>query len=160
MIDPALANRNSDVPLVILDSMEQAIPASGGQFASLLTALTATLGLRFVEDKPTWWALTLLTGNLILLGTAVGLAVVVLLPREYLALGIDYSAGFQPGRRSSSLLNRSAERQCVASSRRSRESALANDGKARLVRWAYLALAAALVLTIAEAVTLGWNKVS
>jgi anti-sigma-K factor RskA len=36
----------------------------------------------------------------------------------------------------------------------------ANDGKARLVRWAYLALAAALVLTIAEAVTLGLNEVS
>jgi hypothetical protein len=25
-------------------------------FVSLLTALTATLGLRFVEDKPSWWA--------------------------------------------------------------------------------------------------------
>lgn len=60
-------------------------------FASLLTAaLTATLGLRFVEDKPTWWTLTLFSGNLVLLGAAVGLAVVVLLPREYLTLGIEY----------------------------------------------------------------------
>ena len=84
-------------------------------FASLLTGLTATLGLRFVEDKPSWWALTLFTSNLVLLGAAVGLAVVVLLPREYLALGSSTSGGFQRGPRSSSRLSRSAERQCVVS---------------------------------------------
>jgi hypothetical protein len=129
-------------------------------FASLLTALTATLGLRFVEDKPTWWALTLFTGNLILLGAAVGLAVVVLLPREYLALGIDYLRRFPTW---SEILKPPEQVRgetmggLVEAIARERD---ANDGKARLVRWAYLALAAALVLTIAEAVTLGWNKVS
>jgi len=92
-------------------------------FASLLTALTATLGLRFVEGKPSWWALPLFTGNLVLLGAAVGLAVVVLLPREYLALGIEYLRRFQRHRRSASRLSRSAEKQCVVSSRRSLENA-------------------------------------
>src|SRR6185503_12088310 len=38
---PALAGRDSDVPLVILDSMQQAIPGSG-QWASLVTALIDT----------------------------------------------------------------------------------------------------------------------
>jgi hypothetical protein len=129
-------------------------------FASLLTALTATLGLRFVEDKPSWWALTLFTGNLVLLGTAVGLAVVVLLPREYLALGIEYLRRFPTW---SEILKPPEQvrgetmRGLVEAIARERD---ANDGKARLVRWAYLALAAALVLTIAEAVTLGWNEVS
>ncbi len=43
LIDPALAGRDSDVPLVILDSMQQAIPGSGsGQWASLVTALINT----------------------------------------------------------------------------------------------------------------------
>jgi hypothetical protein len=31
-------------------------------FASLLTTLATTLGLRFVEGKPSWCALTLFTG--------------------------------------------------------------------------------------------------
>jgi hypothetical protein len=43
LVDPALVARDSDVPLVILDSMQQAIPNSGsGQWASLLTALIDT----------------------------------------------------------------------------------------------------------------------
>ena len=41
LIDPALAGRDSDVPLVIIDSMQQEIP-SGGQWASLVTALINT----------------------------------------------------------------------------------------------------------------------
>jgi hypothetical protein len=129
-------------------------------FASLLTALTATLGLRFVEDKPSWWALTLFTGNLVLLGAAVGLAVVVLLPREYLALGIEYLRRFPTW---SEILKPPEQvrgetmRGLVEAIARER---VANDGKARLVRWAYLALAAALVLTIAEAVTLALNEVN
>ncbi|HUR45081.1 MAG TPA: CotH kinase family protein, partial [Candidatus Saccharimonadales bacterium] len=54
LIDPALVNRNSDVPLVILDSMEQAIPASGGQFASLLTAFidTDATGRAYMTNAP------------------------------------------------------------------------------------------------------------
>ncbi|HXJ56283.1 MAG TPA: lamin tail domain-containing protein [Verrucomicrobiae bacterium] len=41
LIDPALVRRDSDVPLVILDSMQQTIPG-GGQWASTLTALIDT----------------------------------------------------------------------------------------------------------------------
>src|SRR5204862_8162155 len=42
IIDPALAGRDSDVPLVILDSMQQAIPGGGGQWASLVSELIDT----------------------------------------------------------------------------------------------------------------------
>jgi hypothetical protein len=94
-----------------------------------LTALTATLGLRFVEDKPSWWTLTLYTGNLVLLGAAVGLAVVVLLPREYLALGIEYLRRFPTRSEILNRLSRSAERQCEVLSRRSHESALRTTAK-------------------------------
>jgi hypothetical protein len=41
LIEPGLVRRDSDVPLVILDSLQQAIPASG-QWASMLTALINT----------------------------------------------------------------------------------------------------------------------
>ncbi len=111
-------------------------------FASLLTALTATLGLRVVEGKPSWWALTLFTGNLVLLGAAVGLAVVVLLPREYLALGIEYLRRFPTSseiRKPPEQVRGETMRGLVEAIARERQ---ANDSKARLVRWAYLALAA------------------
>jgi hypothetical protein len=129
-------------------------------FAALLTALTATLGLRFVEDKPVWWALTLFTSALAMLGTAVVLAVIVLLPREYLTLGIDYLRRFPTWSeilKTPEQVRGETMRGLIEAIARERE---ANDAKARIVRWAYLALAAALVLTIAEAVTLGWSEVS
>jgi hypothetical protein len=129
-------------------------------FASLLTALTATLGLRFVEDNPVWWTVTLFTGTLVLLGAAVGLAVLVLLPREYLTLGIDYLRRFLTWSeilKAPEQVRGETMRGLIEAIARERE---ANDSKARLVRGAYLALAAALVLAIAEAVTLGWNEVS
>jgi hypothetical protein len=141
-------------------SRTEALDRKSATLATFASLLTALLGLRFVEDKPTWWTLTLFTGNLVLLGAAVGLAVVVLLPREYLALGIEYLRRF-PTR--SEILKPPEQvrgetmRGLVEAIARERD---ANDGKARLVRWAYLALAAALVLTIAEAVTLGWNEVT
>jgi hypothetical protein len=103
-------------------------------FASLLTALTSTLGLRFVEDKPTWWALTLFTGNLVMLGAADGHAVIVLRPREYLALGIEclrrfptWSESLKPPEQ----VRGETMRGLVEAIARERD---ANDGKARLVR--------------------------
>ncbi len=127
-------------------------------FASLLTALTATLGLRFVEDTLAWWALTLFTGALVLLGTAVVLAVIVLLPREYLTLGIDYLRRFPTWSeivKAPEQVRGETMRTLIRAIAREREG---NDAKARLVGWAYIALAAALVLTIAEAVTLGGTR--
>lgn len=53
MIDPALATRDSDVPLVIIDSLSSAIPG-GGSWASLVTALidTDATGRSHITDTP------------------------------------------------------------------------------------------------------------
>jgi hypothetical protein len=53
-IDPALATRDSNVPLVVLDSMTQAIPTTSGSWASLAAALinTDSTGRAQITDVP------------------------------------------------------------------------------------------------------------
>jgi len=62
--------------------------ATVASFASLVAALTATVGLRFVDELEAWWAFGLfLTCLVVLLGSVCG-AIRALWPREYLTLGI------------------------------------------------------------------------
>ncbi len=53
LIDPALATRDSDVPLVVIDTLANAIPG-GGSWASLVTALidTDATGRAHITDAP------------------------------------------------------------------------------------------------------------
>jgi hypothetical protein len=57
-------------------------------FASLVAALNATLGLRFVEQFERSWALAIFVLGLSALVISVVLAIGALFPREYRSLGI------------------------------------------------------------------------
>ncbi len=63
-------------------------------FASLIAALTATFGLRFVDELQTWWALVLFVVGLAALVGSLAAAVRALWPRAYLTLGIAYIRRF------------------------------------------------------------------
>lgn len=63
-------------------------------FASLVAALTATLGIQFVKELDAVWALALFLAGLGSLVMSVGLAALVLRPREYVSLGIEYLKRF------------------------------------------------------------------
>ncbi len=68
--------------------------ATVATFASVVAALTAALGVRFVERFPEWWAFTLFVLGLGALVASVASAVLVLMPREQLTLGIAYLRRF------------------------------------------------------------------
>jgi hypothetical protein len=128
-------------------------------FAALLTTLTGTLGVRFVETAATWWAVSPLTATLSVLLAAVVLAVLALLPREYLTLGLEYLRRFplwgeirkEPeevrGETMQGLLKALAHERS------------ANDSKTRLVTWSYVILVGGLGLTALQAVTLAAKEV-
>lgn len=63
-------------------------------FSSLLTSLTATLGVRFVEEAGAIWAVIVFCLGLAVLVVSVALAVRALLPTEYLTLGTAYLERF------------------------------------------------------------------
>ncbi len=63
-------------------------------FASLVAALTATLGLRFVAELASGPAFVLFAGGLVTLVAAVASSVRALWPREYLTLGTAYIRRF------------------------------------------------------------------
>jgi hypothetical protein len=129
-------------------------------FASLLTTLTATLGLRFVESLASWWALGLFVAALAVLGTAVVEAVRALEPKEYLALGTAFLERLPTW----SVVLRPPEHirgetvrgliESIAQERR------ANDAKADRITSAFRFLLFGLGLLIAEAITLGMEGVS
>ena len=63
-------------------------------FASLVLSLVATVGRGFLEEFPRPWALALYLAGLIALVAAIALAIVVLLPKEQLTLGMAYIRRF------------------------------------------------------------------
>lgn len=63
-------------------------------FASVVAAITATLGIRLVEALSSWWAFGLLLSGLMAFLCAVAAAVRALWPREYLTLGREYLRRF------------------------------------------------------------------
>jgi len=68
--------------------------ATVASFASVVAALTATLGARLVDQAPAWWTLALFLGGLGALVGAVAFAVQALRPKEYLSLGVAYLKRF------------------------------------------------------------------
>ena len=63
-------------------------------FASLLSALTATVGLGFVNTLENWWAFVLFASGIAALTGSLVCAVRMLWPREYITLGISYIERF------------------------------------------------------------------
>ncbi len=128
-------------------------------FASVVIALTGSLGLRLVDTTPTWWAALLLTVSLVSLACAVGLAVKALFPREYLTLGMDYLRRFPTW---SEILK--PPEQVRGETMRGLIEALAreraaNDGKSRLVKGAYVTLGLGLAIAIVDVVILAAEEV-
>ena len=63
-------------------------------FASLLSALTATVGLGFVNTLESWWAFALFASGIAALTGSLFCAVRMLWPREYVTVGIEYIRRF------------------------------------------------------------------
>jgi hypothetical protein len=120
-------------------------------FSSLLTSLTATFGLRFVESADAVWALVGFCAGLAALVASVALAVLALLPSEYVALGTPYLRRLPTWgetRKPPEQVRGETMRGLVEVVMRERR---ANDRKAETVRKAFLALLLGLALIAAEA---------
>jgi hypothetical protein len=128
-------------------------------FASLLTSLTATLGFRFLESTAALWAPAVFSLGLLALVLSVVLAVVALLPREYLTLGMAYLERFPTWseiRKEPEDVRGETMRGLIVAVVRERE---ANDHKGILVRYGFLTLLLGLVLIAGEAATLALRNV-
>lgn len=68
--------------------------ATVATFASLIAALTATVGIGSVRSVGTWWAFGLFVMGLAALTSSLVCAVRLLWPREYAALGTEYVRRF------------------------------------------------------------------
>ena len=98
---------NTETVAVLLDTTWRVASAESGRteeldrkaatvatFASVVAALTATLGVRLVDLNPQWWTVTLFIGGLASLVGAVGFSLQALRPKEYVSLGIEYLRRF------------------------------------------------------------------
>jgi hypothetical protein len=133
--------------------------AAVATFASVLATLTATLGVRFVEQLDAWWALTLFAIGLVAFLAAVALALSALRPREYLTLGIAYLERFPTWgeiRKSPDQVRGTTMRGLVQAIAFERDT---NVGKAAAVRRSFALLVAGLALVGVEAVTLAAKEV-
>jgi hypothetical protein len=129
-------------------------------FASLLTTLTATLGIRLIETFASWWAVGLHIAALTALGAAVVESVRALEPKEYLALGSAFlerlpawSVILEPPEH----IRGETVRGLIVSIARERR---ANDAKADRITSAFRFLLLGLGLLIAAATTLGIEELS
>jgi hypothetical protein len=128
--------------------------ASLATFASLVLSLTATLGTRLSSD-PSGWMIGLYVAGLVTLTLAVAAAVVALVPKEHLGLGMAYLERFpkwseilkDPVQVRGETMAGLVEAIAI-------ERAL-NRTKANLVRWAFLLLLVGLAFVVAEASILG-----
>jgi hypothetical protein len=128
-------------------------------FSSLLTSLTATLGLRFVETADAVWALVGFWIGLAALVASVALAVLALLPSDYLALGTPYVRRlptWDEVRKPPEQVRGETMLDLVEAVARQRR---VNDRKAETVRQAFLALLFGLAPIAAEAGILATTSV-
>lgn len=128
-------------------------------FSSLLTSLTATLGVRFVEQADAIWGLVIFWSGLALLAASVALAVFALLPVEYVSLGTAYLERFPSWSqilKPPEQVHGEVMRTLVEAVTRERRR---NQGKAQVVRWAFVALLLGLVLISGEAAILASRDV-
>lgn len=128
-------------------------------FASLLTTLTATLGTRFLDQIDALWAFAVFCAGIFCLSLAVLLAVVLLLPKEYRTLGVEYLRRFPTWgeilKPPEQVQGETMQGLIEATARERQE----NDRKGELIRAALVALLAGLLLIASEAATLGAEEV-
>jgi hypothetical protein len=128
-------------------------------FASLLASLTATVGVRFVNEADAMWALVPFCSGLALLVGSVAFAVFALLPVEFVSLGTAYLERFPTW---SEIVKPVEQVQgdvmltLVEAVTRERKR---NRGKARSVRFGFVALLFGLVLIAGEAAILATRNV-
>jgi hypothetical protein len=128
-------------------------------FASLLSALTATVGLGFVNTLETWWAFALFASGIAALTGSLFCAVRMLWPREYITLGTSYIERFTVW---GEILKPPAQvrgdtmRTLVAGIARERD---VNDRKTTWLRVSLVLLVAGLTLISLEGVILGIERV-
>jgi hypothetical protein len=133
--------------------------ATVATFASLVAGLTATLGVRFVDHFDQWWAVLIFIAGLVLLIGSVGSAVVTLLPREHLSLGIAYLERFPTWaevRKPPEAVRGTTMRGLIETIARERQL---NDRKASLIRASLVLLFVGLVLIALEGATLAIDEV-
>jgi hypothetical protein len=150
--------RVADVEASRTDGLDRKA-ATLATFASLLTTLTATLGLRFVETFASAWALALHVTALVVLGLAVLVAARALQPEEYLTLGASYLEGlatWPDTLKHPEEVRGETVRGLIASIARERRT---NDAKADRITSALRLLVLGLGLLVAEASTLGAGEV-
>jgi heme A synthase len=128
-------------------------------FASLVAALTATLGITFVTELQAWWALALFIGGLGALVASVVCAVWALWPREYLTLGIAYIRRFPTWHevlKHPSQVQGETMRTLVEAIARER---LTSDGKLAWLRRSFVLLLIGLLFIAVEGGTLAFEEV-
>jgi hypothetical protein len=133
--------------------------ATVATFASVVAALTATLGVRLVEQEPAWWTLALFLTGLGALVGSVMFAVQALRPKEYLSLGLAYVKRFPtwgeilkpPGQ-----VRGETMRTLIETIVRERAT---NKRKVDAIRRSFSLLLAGLVLVAAEGATLAIEQV-
>jgi hypothetical protein len=128
-------------------------------FASLVLSLSAALGGRLVTPHEAAWIFALFALGLFFLVAATALSVWVLLPKEHLMLGVAYLEGFTEW---AEVLKPRVQVQGETTAGLVAALALerrTNRGKARAVRWAFVALLAGLATTAADAATVTANFV-
>lgn len=133
--------------------------ATVATFASVVAALTAALGVQFVERLPNWWALALFVAGLAVFVAAVTTAVLVLYPREHLTLGMAYLRRFPTWGeilKPPEQVRGETMRTLVESIARERST---NEKKARWIRRSFVLLLIGLGFVALEGVTLGVDEV-
>jgi hypothetical protein len=127
-------------------------------FASLVAALTATVGIRFLEELETWWAFAMFVVGLAALVASVSYAVRALWPREYLTLSSEYLRRFPTWgeiRKQPEQVRGEMMKTLVETIVRERE---VNDGKVVWLRRSFLLLVTGLGLIALEGATLGFEE--
>ena len=128
-------------------------------FASLLSALTATVGLGFVNTLENWWAFALFASGIAALTGSLACAVRMLWPVEYISLGTPYIRRFTTW---DNVLKSPAEvrgetmESLIEVIARERS---ASDRKTRWLRLSLALLVAGLTLISSEGVILGIERV-
>lgn len=133
--------------------------ATVASFASLVAALTATVGLGFVDEFGSWWAFGLFVAGLAALLGSVGCATRALWPREYLTLGIAYLSRFptwQEIRKPPEQVRGETMRTLVEAIARERST---SDKKLSSLRWSFRLLLLGLVVVAVEGATLALEEV-
>jgi hypothetical protein len=132
--------------------------ATVATFASVVAALTATLGVRLVEQEPEWWTFAPFVAGLGALVGAVGFALQALRPREHVGLAMEYmrrlpswSEILKPPEQ----MRGELMKMLIETIARGRST---NEQRANSIRRSFSLLLVGLVLVAGEGATLGMKE--